>query len=169
MLKRFVATFAASLLPACALGAAFVARTDLTPTFAGGHLPVITQTYQSGPVSPPFVHNDDLIVYGDGLWAATRSYPYASPAATQWYASGSLEVARVQKLVDKAFESPGLGQPRFVDLAGKYDDNSVGGGTRFIGLHLETGTMSVTVVGKAPDPFDLLESAIASETMKLSP
>jgi len=168
MPKQFIAYSAAALLSGCGIIAGFMQLSSLKPLFDAGHNPVFVERYASGPVSPAYVHQDELTVFADGTWAATRSYPYATPASTSVY-SGAMATTEVQHLVDLAFASPGTGQARFVDLPARLDDGAIGGGRRSITLLVKGGSQSVEVLGKAPESFLRLETAIASATMPLWP
>jgi|GEM_PF-3259879 hypothetical protein len=170
MSKHAIAFGLALALTGCAHGGAHPPEGEGQPTYStAATTPVITQVHRTGTVAPAYFHEDTMVVSGDGSWLATRAYPYTNPPSTTVLASGSLPADRLQSLVNSAFQPPAPGEPRFVDLPAEINDRSVGGGRRTITLTLESGTRSVSVLGRAPLAFQRLDEAIASATVPLSP
>ncbi len=159
-----------TLLGGCAAGGGFLRWGGMQPRYnSNASLPVIEQRYRSGAVAPQYYSESSLTVYGNGDWIASRVYPYVKPVKKEGIGAGMLSRDQLQRLVDMAFESPGGGQPRFIDLPQTVDSGAVGGGMRSITLTLEGGTHSVSVSGPAPEAFNRLDDAIAGMTVKLGP
>lgn len=157
----------AALLGGCAAGGAFWRWGGMQPRFSSdASVSVIEQRHTTGTVAPQYYHEDRLVIYGNGDWIASRVYPYTQPVKKEGVGAGMLSRDQLQRLVDMAFESPGKGQPRFIDLPQTVSGGTIGGGRRSISLNLEGGTHSVAVDGPAPEAFNRLDDAIGAATVK---
>lgn len=160
----------ASLLAGCAAGGSFLRWGGMQPRYStNANVSVIEQRHTTGTVAPQYYHEDTVVIYGNGDWIASRVYPYVNPPKKEGVGAGMLSRDQLQRLVDMAFESPGAGQSRFIDLPQTVDTGAIGGGRRSILLTLEGGTHSVAVDGRAPEAFNRFDDAIASATVKLTP
>ncbi|HEY9855506.1 MAG TPA: hypothetical protein V6D05_07205 [Stenomitos sp.] len=170
MRKVLLCVSLASLLAGCAAGGSFWRWGGMQPRYsANANVTVIEQRHTTGTVAPQYYNEESVVIYGNGDWIATRVYPYTTPPKKEGIGAGMLSRDQLQRLVDVAFESPGGGQPRFIDLPQTVDSGAVGGGRRSIVLTLEGGTHSVAVNGPAPEAFNRLDDAIGAATVKLMP
>lgn len=160
----------AALLGGCAAGGAFWRWGGMQPRYSSdASVAVIDQRHTTGTVAPQYYHEDRLVIYGNGDWIASRVYPYTKPVKKEGIGAGMLSRDQLQRLVDMAFESPGGGEPRFIDLPQTVDSGAIGGTRRSVYLTLEGGTHSVEVNGPGPVSFNRLDDAIGTMTMKLTP
>lgn len=170
MRKVLLVVTMASLLAGCAAGASFWRWGGMQPNYnTNASVSVIEQRHATGTVAPQYYHEDSLVIYGNGDWIATRVHPYTNPPKKEGVGAGMLSRDQLQRLVDMAFESPGSGLPRFIDLPQTVDTGAIGGARRSILLSLEGGTHSVAVSGQAPEAFNRLDDAIGAATIKLTP
>lgn len=162
MRRWLVLASLAALAPACA-GAGL--HEEVTMRYSTrAEAVVITQRRTTGTVGPQYLHEDTLLVHGDGAWRATRVYPFADPERRETLGAGALSPEGLRSLVAVAAQ-----RPSFLELAASSDDGTLGSATRRIDLALETGTHSVTVTGRGPEAFERFDQAIASATLPLAP
>lgn len=127
---------------------------------------VLTQVHATGPGDPKTEHRDIMLVAGDGSWQAGRYFPSADPPVLLDLASGSLSAARLQALVDLAFEAPATGS-RFIDLPSVSYEEGAPRGRRWITLAVSNGSHSVAVDTPQLPAFEALDLAIRHETVAM--